>query len=134
VGQLAGHFGRNLATQIESDVAEMGVVDWAIWQLDRPAIMRVNYRLGEFLLIPMCWVYAAFTRFLKPGYQIMATHDRSALAAYSAKHQTLVIVEQSWAQQDARVTFNLFAFHDAPVEVSGYRARGAESLQALNKH
>jgi hypothetical protein len=112
----------------------MGVVDWAIWQPDWPAIMRVNYRSSQFSLTPMYWVYAAFTRFLKPGYQIMPTHDRSALAAYSAKDRTLVMVQQNWSQQDDRVTFNLSGFRGASVEVLGFRAHGNESLEALDKH
>jgi len=84
-----------MAERIVRDIRDMQVVAWVDWQfmaglnwgctdwLKKPHTFRINKKL---------YVYAQFTRFIRPGDKVLALDTPHLLAAVSEKHHRLVLV------------------------------------------
>ena len=99
--------GKNLAIQITRDVSELGAVNWSIWQPDWPALLRIDYDHEKFQYTPAYGVYENFTRFIRPGAQVLPTDDPMTLAAFDARNKRLVLVTQNWAEKEETLIFSL---------------------------
>ena len=113
--------GKDLATQITRDVSELGAVNWSVWQPDWPGLLRIDYDHEKFQYRPAYGVYENFTRFIRPGAQVLPTDDPMTLAAYDARNHRLVLVTQNWAEREETLMFSLGELSFSNGTASAYR-------------
>ncbi len=134
LGENAGEMGAALwlADRIIDDMNGLMPSAWILWQaidshissegyLGRTDTGMVNTNGGywglavanhdtnEIVLTKKYYAFGQFSRYIRPGYTIIAS-DKYSLAAYSAKEQKLVIVAVNYEADDMGVTFDLSGF------------------------
>lgn len=102
--------GYTMAQQIIRDLKELRPNAWIYWQAVEPdvpeygwGLINANYidtndqlRTEKSALVRVnrkFYVYGQFTRYLRPGYQILGTDEPSSIAAYDRASHKLVIVK-----------------------------------------
>ncbi len=133
-GENAGEMGAALwlADRIIDDMNGMMPSAWILWQaidshissegyLGRTDTGMVNTSVGywglavanhdtnEIILTKKYYAFGQFSRYIRPGYTIIAS-DEDSLAAYSEEEKKLVIVAINKTAAEKGVTFDLGAF------------------------
>jgi len=72
-----------------------------------------------------------YSRFIRPGYQILGVDDMNTLAAYGQASGTLVLVYENGTAQDMSVTFDLSRFGRITGSAAVYRTSATENLARL---
>ena len=102
--------GYTMAQAIIHDVKELGPVAWIYWQPVEPDVREHGWGLVNANYIdthdqlsaektPLVrvnrkfYVYGQFTRYLRPGYQLIDIDDANSIAAYDRGSHTLVIIK-----------------------------------------
>ena len=102
--------GYTMAQEIIHDVKELGPSAWIYWQPVEPDVREYGWGLVNANYIdthdqlsaektPLVrvnrkfYVYGQFTRYLRPGYQLIDIDDANSIAAYDRGSHTLVIIK-----------------------------------------
>jgi hypothetical protein len=120
--------GKDISNQIMTDIDQTHVVAFSIWQPDYPSLLTIDYTNQSYALNEAYYVYANFTRFIRPGYRFVAISDPNSVAAFNEKTQTLVIVTKNWSSTNQSNTYNLNNFSSLGSSVTVYRTSATENL------
>jgi O-glycosyl hydrolase len=116
-----------MADSVRMDLRDMGAEAWVLWQPDWNVI-GFDPDGGKPLLKKQYYALAQYTRFIRPGFQIISAGGAyNTLAAYSSASKRLVLVSTNW---DA-VTPNdldLSAFAGIPSSAVVYRTTADEAV------
>ena len=129
--------GLKLARRIRDDLAQLRPVSWCYWQgadyagwgllYNRLAENgRMRYRITE----KFC-VFEQFTRFLRPGCQIIDCGDTNSIVGYNPASKTLAVVTVNDGTNDFNETYDLSNFSTAGNQAQCYRTSDGESFQQL---
>jgi O-glycosyl hydrolase len=112
-----------MADSMRMDLRDMGAEAWVLWQPDW-SVIAFDPKGGMPHLMKQFYALAQYTRFIRPGFQIISSGGAyNTLAAYSPAAKRLVLVSTNW---DA-VTPNdldLSAFAGIPSSATVYRTSG----------
>jgi len=109
-----------MADSMRMDLRDMGAEAWVLWQPDWNVI-AFEANGGMPLLKKQYYALAQYTRFIRPGFQIISAGGAyNTLAAYSPASKRLVLVSTNW---DAAMSndLDLSAFAGIPSSATIYR-------------
>jgi O-glycosyl hydrolase len=116
-----------MADTIRADLRDMGAVVWVLWQPDWNVI-AFDPQGGAPHLKKQFFALAQYTRFIRPGYEIISAGGAyNTLAAYSPQSKRLVLVTTNW-DADTPIDLDLSAFGSLPPQVSVYRTTSDEAV------
>ncbi len=126
--------GLKMARRIRDDLVETRACAWVYWQIVDSAggwgflrnPLNSRGRTGYFINKKF-YVMGQFSKFIRPGFQIIGMNDRNSLAAYSSTNQTLVIVAVNDTDKTWDAIYDLGAFAALPSQVSGVRTSPSEN-------
>jgi O-glycosyl hydrolase len=120
-----------IADSVRKDLRDLGAEAWVLWQPDWNVIAFDSHG-GAFQLKKQFYVLAQYTRFIRPGFQIISAGGAyNTLAAYSAASQRLVLVSTNW--DSARTNdLDLSAFSSLPSSAKVYRTTADETVNLQN--
>lgn len=134
-----------LADTITKDLNEMQVAAWVYWQAveGEEGAVNSNHSWGlihanfetpgseEFWLTKQYYVMANYSKFIRPGYQIIGTNHENTVAAFDKENNQLVLVTANQNANEETQTFDLSAFNTVSDTVQAYRTSGSENLAEL---
>jgi hypothetical protein len=135
LGKNAGEMGAGLwlANKMISDIQGLMPSAWILWQgidnhvstegymgnqdFGMPDLGRgywgltvVDHDNEEIYLTKKYYAFGQLSRYIRPGYRILANKDYGVLVAYSEEEQKLVIVAVNTEEADREVGFSLEGF------------------------
>ena len=130
--------GMTMASQILNDVRNIKPTAWVYWQtvdnatgwgfvlngLDGSA--NYNYTYNE-----KYYVMANFSRFIRPGYQMIGMSDSYSLAAYDGLG-TVAIVTLNSGSPTQTITYSLQNFGAGPWTVTPHQTSSSQNLATLS--
>jgi O-glycosyl hydrolase len=133
-----------LAARIADDIRFIRPAAWIFWQ----AIEDEGSQAGQsknwglihadmaggsqtWSIVKKYYVMANYSRFIRPGHQIIASGDGRAVAAYSPSAGQLVVVLYNDTASDASITYDLTRFVTASGPATPYRTSATENLTRL---
>ena len=130
--------GLSMARNITDDLNGLHPSAWITWQVVDSAggwgFLR-NPQLDEtttaYTVNKKYFIMAQYSRFLRPGYRIIALSDPSSVAAWDAKTGTVVIVTRNGGDTDTHVAYDLSRFTRLGASASVYRTSPTEDLAKL---
>lgn len=135
----------NLSNQILIDVKQMLPSAWVYWQAvedegnmvssnDNWGIIHADFTGGteNWYLTKKFYAMSNYSKFIRPGYKLIAIDDANSLAAYDPATGTTVIVTTNGSATDQDVTFDLSKFASIAGSVAPYRTSAAEDLARLD--
>jgi O-glycosyl hydrolase len=126
--------GLLLARRIRNDIVEKRAQAWIYWQFadNAGAWGLVRNRLdgtdSSYRLTRKFHVMAQFSRFIRPGCQIVHTDDADSLAAFDASRRQLVVVFVNDRLTSRTVTYQLRGLATKAGEVAVYRTSSQEDV------
>lgn len=134
-----------LADTIAKDLNEMQAVGWVYWQAiegEEGAIssnhswglIHANFETAnseEFWLPKQYFTMANYSKFIRPGYQIIGTNNGNTVAAYDKENNKLVLVVANHNTGEESQVFDLSAFNNVNESVEVYRTSRNENLATL---
>ena len=132
-----GRDGLLFARRIRDDIAQTHARAWIYWQFAEPDSNwgLVRYRRGldnpPFTRNRKFFVLSQFTRFIRPGDQIIDSGDPDSLAAYNPTRHRLVIVSVNDGDEPKPKTFDLSAYRPVNAPVQDWRTSDQEDLTNL---
>ena len=109
-----------MADSIRKDLRDMGAEAWLLWQPDW-GVIAFDPGGGAPRLHKQYYALAQYTRFIRPGFQIVSAGDASqTLAAYAPSAKRLVLVTTN-GEAPARNDLDLTAFTGLPRSLAVYR-------------
>ncbi len=129
--------GLLLARRIRNDIAEKRAQAWIYWQFadNAGAWGLVNNRLdgrdSSYRLTRKFHIMAQFSRFIRPGCQIVATDDEDSLAAYDGSQRQLIIVAVNDSRSSRLLTYRLSGLKTAVEQATTYRTSQQEDVASL---
>jgi O-glycosyl hydrolase len=129
-----------LSRQILDDMQQMHPMAWVYWQavhvptpdntglisVDDPGRLTSDCR---YVCTKRYYAMANYSRFIRPGYQIIGSDDSNALAAYDPPSGTLVIVTTNDTEEDTYFTYDLSNFSGVGSStLQAYRTSDTEDL------
>ncbi len=129
--------GLKLARRIRDDLAGLRPLSWCYWQaLDYAGWGLLRYPLEEdntrnFFPTRKFYTFEQFTRFLRPGCNLIACGDRNSIAGYDPASQTLAIVTVNDGVADFTVTYDLSRFSATGPTAQCYRTSQNENFKEL---
>jgi O-glycosyl hydrolase len=129
--------GMKLARRIRDDLTQLRQISWCYWQgadYDGWGLLanrlqengRTRYRITE-----KFHVFEQFTRFLRPGCQIIDCGDTNSVAAYDPASKSLAIVIVNDSAADFNETFDLSSFTTTEKMAQCYRTSDNENFEQL---
>ena len=116
-----------MADSIRTDLRDMGAEAWVLWQPDW-GVIAFDPKGGEPHLQKQYYALAQYTRFIRPGFQIISAGGAfHTLAAYSRSAKRLVLVTTNW-ETPTENDLDLTAFAGLPSSVMAYRTTGDNSV------
>ncbi|MBT9331505.1 glycoside hydrolase [Paracidobacterium acidisoli] len=116
-----------MADSIRMDLRDMGAEAWVLWQPDW-GVIAFDPKSGEPHLQKQYYALAQYTRFIRPGFQIISAGGAfHTLAAYSRSAKRLVLVTTNW-DTPAGNDLDLTAFTGLPSSVTAYRTTADEPV------
>ena len=116
-----------MADSVRMDLRDMRAAAWVLWQPDWNLI-AFDPKGGMPDLQKQFYTLAQYTRFIRPGFQIISAGGAyNTLAAYSPVSKRLVLVSTNW---DAATSndLDLNAFDGLPSSAAVYRTTADESV------
>ncbi len=116
-----------MADTVRIDLRDMGAEAWVMWQPDWDVIAFDTGGGGPHLQNQF-YALAQYTRFIRPGFQIISAGGAyNTLAAYSSISKRLVLVTTNW---DAATPndLDLSAFTGVPSSARAYRTTADETM------
>ncbi|HWW87777.1 MAG TPA: glycoside hydrolase [Vicinamibacterales bacterium] len=116
-----------MADSIRADLRDLGAESWVLWQPDWN-VMAFDAHGGEPQLKKQFYALAQYTRFIRPGFQIISAGGAyNTLAAYSPTLKRLVLVSTNW-ETPALNDLDLTAFGALPSSVAVSRTTSDEAV------
>jgi O-glycosyl hydrolase len=116
-----------MADSVRMDLRDLGAEAWVLWQPDWNVI-AFDAKGGMPQLKKQFYVLAQYTRFIRPGFQIVSAGGAfNTLAAYSAASKRLVLVSTNWDTATAN-DLDLGAFGGLPPSVAVYRTTAGDAV------
>jgi O-glycosyl hydrolase len=129
--------GMKLARRIRDDLTQLRPISWCYWQgADYAGWGLLFNRLREngrerFVITEKFHVFEQFTRFLRPGCQIIDCGDTNSVVGYDPASKTLAIVTVNDSSANSQETFDLSSFAPTGNVAECYRTSDDESFQQL---
>jgi O-glycosyl hydrolase len=126
--------GLLLARRIRNDIVEKHAQAWIYWQFadSGGAWGLVNNRLdgrdASYRLTRKFHVMAQFSRFIRPGCQIIATDDEDSLFAYDSAQRQLIIVAVNDGRSSRPLTYKLTGVKTTAEKANAYRTSQQEDV------
>jgi O-glycosyl hydrolase len=126
--------GLRLARRIRDDIVEKRAQAWIYWQFADNAGAwgmvwnRLDGRDTSFRRTRKFHVMAQFSRFIRPGSQIISVTDNDSIAAYDRSQQRLIIVAVNDHTTARDVTYQLNNLTTKATEVTAYRTSQQEDV------
>jgi hypothetical protein len=121
-----------MADSIRMDLRDMGAESWVLWQPDW-GVIAFDPKGGEPQLEKQYYALAQYTRFIRPGSQIISAGGAyNTLAAYSHSSKRLVLVSTNWDAAGFN-DLDLSAFRGVPASVTMYRTSGDQGVNLQEK-
>lgn len=114
-----------MATAIRRALRELGAEVWCFWQPDWGIIDAAS---GHPRLLRQFYAIAQYTRFIRPGFTVLASEGDDTLAALSPDGRKLVLVATNEQDQNAIADFDLTQFHTSGAAVAVYRTTADPSV------
>lgn len=116
-----------MADSIRMDLRDLGAEAWVLWQPDWEVI-RFDPKGGAPQLRKQYYALAQYSRFIRPGFQIVSAGSAyNTLAAYSPALRRLILVTTNWDAPGAN-DLDLTAFAGQPAAVKTYRTTADASM------
>jgi O-glycosyl hydrolase len=133
--------GLVLSCQILNDMRNMQPQVWCYWQaiedhgayglLQTP--LAPNPSTQQLTYTKQYYTMAQYSRFIRPGYQLIAIDDTGALAAYNPSLQKVEIVVTNTDPKQRPYTFDLSKFTlSSSATVARWQTDGTENLYSLS--
>jgi O-glycosyl hydrolase len=130
--------GLSMARNITDDLNGLHPSAWVTWQVVDSAVgwgFLRNPQMDEtttaYTVNKKYYVMAQYSRFLRPGYKIIALTDPNSVAAWNAKSGTVVFVTRNGGDTDRHITYDLSRFTRLGASVTAYRTSPTEDLAPL---
>jgi O-glycosyl hydrolase len=126
--------GLRMARRIRNDIVEKRAQAWIYWQFADSAGAwgmvwnRLDGRDASFRRTRKFHVMAQFSRFIRPGSQIIAATDDDSLVAYDNSQQRLIIVAVNDHATARDVTYQVNNLTTKATEVPAYRTSQQEDV------
>lgn len=126
--------GLLLARRIRNDIVEKNAAAWIYWQFadSAGAWGLVNNRLdgrdSRYRLTRKFHVMAQFSRFIRPGSQIIHVADNDSLGAYDALQRQLIVAAINDQRAARSVTYALNGIRSGAAFVTSYRTSQQEDV------
>src|SRR5713226_423254 len=126
-----------MSLRILKDMKSLRPTSWIYWQaVDGGGWGLLKNALPDgqttgYTLNKKYFVMANYSRFIRPGYRLIAISDPSSLAAYEPCSGTLVIVTTNSQSTDVGVAYGLSAFDAVGDSAAVYRTSPTEDLEQL---
>jgi O-glycosyl hydrolase len=122
--------------RIMSDMTDLGAEAWLDWQVGDVSVNWASITLSDqdedFVPRKRFYVQAAFSRFIRPGAQILAASESDVLIALNEDGQSLVLVLRSGELPAPRsFTLDLTELPSVGTHAQVYRTSRTEDLVAL---
>ena len=116
-----------MADSVRTDLRDLGAEAWVLWQPDWNVI-AFDDKGGEPRLKKQYYALAQYTRFIRPGFQIISAGGAyNTLAAYSPALKRLVLVSTNWDTVTSN-DLDLSAFSGLPSSAAVYRTTADENV------
>jgi O-glycosyl hydrolase len=116
-----------MADSVRMDLRDLGAEAWVMWQPDWGVIL-FDPKGGAPQLKKQFYALAQYTRFIRPGFQIISAGGAySTLAAYSHAAKRLVLVTTNWDTVTSN-ELDLSAFSGIPGAATLYRTTADENV------
>lgn len=123
--------GKELSQQITRDMRDLKPLAWAIWQPDWPTLMNIDYTGRTFTINKNYYIYANYTRFIRPGSVMIDINDGKSLAFHDGHARTLTVVTHNWTANSVPVTYALTSFNGLGANAQGYRTSASQNLASI---
>lgn len=129
--------GMKLARRIRNDLTRLRPISWCYWQgADYDGWGLLGNHLREngrtrYRITPKFYVFEQFTRFLRPGCQIIGCGDTNSVAGYDPASKTLSIVTINNTTDDFNETFDFNSFASTGNTADCYRTSDHKSFTQL---
>lgn len=132
----------DLATTIKKDLNDLQAKAWVYWQAVENndgtsgtnhtwGLIKANFLSGEsYTLTKAYYAMGQFSKFIRPGAQILPISHPNMLAALNSNNQ-LVVVAINSSSTASGVTLNMNGFTTLGTTAKVYRTSGTENLLAL---
>jgi O-glycosyl hydrolase len=127
--------GITMARRVHDDITDMWVSGWIYWQVVDNAggwgfLSNPLNGSGDtaYTVNEKFYVMAQFSRYIRPGYEILNVSDDYSLAAYNPTNQSLVIVAVNDGSTNLTLNYNLGAFARLPSQVAVLQTSPSSSL------
>jgi O-glycosyl hydrolase len=126
--------GLRMARRIRNDIVEKRAQAWIYWQFADNAGAwgmvwnRLDGRDASFRRTRKFHVMAQFSRFIRPGSQIISATDDDSIAAYDSAQQRLIIVAVNDHSAARDFTYQLNNLTTKATEVVAYRTSQQEDV------
>ncbi|MGC3961431.1 MAG: glycoside hydrolase [Verrucomicrobiota bacterium] len=128
--------GLTLARRIRNDIVEKRAAAWIYWQFADSAGAwglvwnRLDGHTTSYRLTRKFHVMEQFSRFIRPGSQILQSNDADSLVAYDADQRQLIIVAVNDRQEAHLVAYELQGAKSSVAAISSYRTSQQEEVAA----
>jgi len=129
--------GMKMARRIRDDLAILRPISWCYWQaVDYAGWGLLNNPLEadgtqNFFATRKFYTFEQFTRFLRPGCNLIACGDQNSIAGYDPSSHTLAIVTVNDSMADFTVTYDLSGFSATSPTAQPYRTSQSEDVKQL---
>ena len=130
--------GLSMARSITDDMNGLRPSAWVTWQVVDNSPGWGFFRNPQdaetdpaYTVNKKYYVMAQYSRFLRPGYQIIAITDPNSVAAWDAKTGTVVFVTRNGGDTDLHVTYDLSGFTRLGASATVCRTSPTEDLAKL---
>jgi O-glycosyl hydrolase len=129
--------GVTMAQDIVASFRQMGVTGWVYWQAvdaggwgllnqDPNKTKALDYTLNE-----KYYVMGQYSRYLRPGDQMIGISDDGSLAAYRGRTKMLVLVSANFGNLDKPLTYDLSRFAHVGPMVTACQTSSTEHWASL---
>jgi O-glycosyl hydrolase len=132
--------GMTMARRIRDDLTRTHASAWVYWQFVDNAAGWGMLRNPEntdggtgYVILRKYYVMAQFSRFIRPGFQILHVGGYNSLAAYNPTNHVLVLVAVNDGHKVFQTTFDLHAFSAVGAHALAYRTSPSENVAALGE-
>ena len=130
--------GISMSRNITDDMNGLRPSAWITWQVVDSSVGWGFFRNPQdaetdpaYTVNKKYYVMAQYSRFLRPGYKIIAVTDPNSVAGWDAKTGKVVVVTRNGGDADTQVSYDLSRFTKMGASAATYRTSPAEDLVTL---
>jgi O-Glycosyl hydrolase len=129
-----------LSQSIYDYLTEMNAIAWVYWQVVEDEAGNHNYGLihanfsgpEEYWVTKQYYAFAQFSKFIKPGSQIINCQIENCIVALNKTEDSLVIIVFNPKEEGREYIFDLSSFNNLGSFATLYRTSATENLMKLN--